>query len=57
MLTLLAALLAGGVQVSAADVQPANLPSVFAATCLDGLARLSSGTVTEIGFNGLPACV
>jgi hypothetical protein len=55
MLTLLAALLAAGAQGSTADIQSGNLPSVFEATCLDGTARLSAGTVTEIGFNRLPA--
>jgi hypothetical protein len=55
MLTFLAALLAGGAQVSMANVQPSSPQSVFEATCLDGSARLSSGMVTEVGFNGLPS--
>jgi hypothetical protein len=55
MLTFLAALLAGGAQVSMADAQPSSPQGVFEATCLDGSARLSPGMVTEVGFNGLPS--
>ena len=43
----------------AAVAQPtesrANLPDLFAAVCLDGQARLSSGDVTKIKFDDLPS--
>ena len=36
-------------------VEVSNLPGVFAATCLDGQAKLSSGDVTKIAFGDLPS--
>lgn len=51
----IAILLIGTAQVSiAADAQVSDLPGVFAATCLDGQARLSARDVTKIGFGDLP---
>lgn len=38
----------------AASVEVSNLPGVFAATCLDGAARLSARDVTKINFGDLP---
>lgn len=57
MLKLIATvLLIGTAQASvAASVEVGNLPGVFAATCLDGAARLSKGDVTKIGFADLPS--
>jgi hypothetical protein len=53
MLPFIALILAGAAQTSAAvDAQPATLPAVFEATCLDGQARLSA---TPIDFRQLPA--
>ena len=58
MLTIIAALLTGAAAATgASDAQVGNLPGVFAATCLDGQARLSAGDVTPIGFDGLPSAL
>ena len=56
MSLLIASMLAGAAQVSAAaNFQPANLSEVFAATCLDGQARLRADEVSAIGFEQLPS--
>jgi hypothetical protein len=56
MLPFIAALLFGAADAAVAtDVQAANLPGVFEATCLDGQARLSAGDVTPISFDELPS--
>lgn len=56
MLPLVAAILAGAVSgVGAADAQPAGLPGLFEATCLDGQAKLRAGEVSAISFDQLPA--
>jgi|SRR5437870_9060592 len=55
MLPFIAVILAAGALTSAAvDAQPASLPGVFEATCLDGQARLSA---TPIDFRELPAAL
>jgi len=56
MLSFLAAILAGSVQAPAASTaQLSDLPGVFAATCLDGQARLRANEVTPISFYQLPS--
>ena len=56
MLPFLAALLSGAaVAAGATDVQVANLPGVFEATCLDGQAKLGAGDVTASSFDQLPS--
>lgn len=52
MLPFIAALLMSS--ALAADVQAANLPGVFEATCLDGHARLAASQVSPISFDQLP---
>ena len=55
MLPLIAMMLAGATQSpTPVNVQAANLPSVFAATCLDGNAKLRAGEVSAINFDQLP---
>ena len=56
MLSLLAAILAGSVQASAAtQALPSDLSNVFQATCLDGQAKLRANELTPISFDHLPA--
>ncbi len=55
MFQLIAAMLLGSSQTPVAtSLQVTNLPSVFAATCLDGGARLTARDVRRIGFDDLP---
>jgi hypothetical protein len=56
MFQLITTLLAGAAQTSAvANLQVANLPEIFVATCLDGQARVAASDVTKIGFDNLPS--
>lgn len=56
MFKLITVFMIGASQASAvAGVEVSNLPGVFAATCLDGQARLSARDVTKIAFGDLPS--
>jgi len=53
MLSFIAALISGAAAVTGGS-DASNLPGVFEATCLDGQARLSAGSVTPVQFDALP---
>jgi hypothetical protein len=58
MFKLVTIFMLGAAQASAvAAVEVTNLPSLFAATCLDGQAKLSAGDVTRVPFDALPAAL
>jgi hypothetical protein len=52
---MIAALIALSVAASPAEqLTTEQLPSVFAAACLDGTAQLTNGDAVDVGFAGLP---
>ena len=52
--TMAALLLNGATVIPAADLAPTALPQLFQSACLDGEARLTAGSASPVGFNGLP---
>jgi hypothetical protein len=56
MFQLMTVVLMGAAQpVAVAGVDVGNLPQVFAATCLDGAARVPTGSMTKVSFDDLPS--
>ncbi|MEP7131110.1 MAG: hypothetical protein ABI770_08280 [Sphingomicrobium sp.] len=50
-----AVLMVGAQPAIASGIGLDNLPEVFAATCLDGTARVPAGSLTKVGFGNLPS--
>jgi hypothetical protein len=53
--TMAALLLNSATPLPAADLVATELPQLFQAACLDGQAKLSPGSASPVGFDGLPA--